>query len=150
MPATVDYTKLENTMDKLKETYMPVVNELCSEHLRTFNKFRYIEQIAAELSDALPELDIQKAESASLCVTNAMNRIAKTLYGQRKSDSVFPNAKCTLCNPVSETVEKYLIHNMTFPVPRMKVLNGASVEWSTFLLDDTLSSTFSPSAGCNL
>ena len=109
MYATVDYTKLENTMDKLKEKYMPVVNELCSEHLRTFDKFQHIEQIAAELSDVLPELDIQKTESASLCFTKAMDRIAKTLYGQRKSDSVFPNAKCTLCNPVSETVENIYI-----------------------------------------
>ena len=45
---------------------MPVVKELCLEHLRTFDKSRYIEQIAAEMNGILPDLDIQKIESAAL------------------------------------------------------------------------------------
>ena len=72
MPSTVDYKILEQTIDKMKAKYVPVVKELCLEHLQTFDKSRYIEQIAAEMSEILPDLDFQKIESAALCVSNSM------------------------------------------------------------------------------
>ena len=49
MLSTMDYKILENTIDKLKAKYVSVVKELCLEHLRIFDKSRYIEQIAAEM-----------------------------------------------------------------------------------------------------
>ena len=76
MTATVDYKILENTIDKLKAKYVPVVKELFSDHLRTFDKYRYIEDILAEISEILPDLNILKLESAALCVSNAMNSAA--------------------------------------------------------------------------
>ena len=65
MPSTVDYTILEETIDKMKAKYVPVVKELCQEHLQTFDKSRYIEQIAAEMNGILPDLDVQKIGSAA-------------------------------------------------------------------------------------
>ena len=73
MPSTMDYKIREETIDKMKAKYVPVVKELCLEHLQIFDKSRYIEQIAAEMSEILPDLDVRKIESAALCVSNAMN-----------------------------------------------------------------------------
>ena len=83
MTTTVDYTILENTIDKLKAKYVPVVKDLCSDHLRTFDKYRYIEQISAEMSKTLPDLNIQKLESGALCVSNAMNSLASNTDKER-------------------------------------------------------------------
>ena len=60
MPSTVDYKMLEETIVKIKAKYVPVVKELCLEHLQTFEKSRYIEQTAAEISEILPDLDLLK------------------------------------------------------------------------------------------
>ena len=60
MPSTVDYKMLEETIVKMKAKYVPVVNKLCLEHLQTFDKSCYIEEIAAEISEILPDLDLLK------------------------------------------------------------------------------------------
>ena len=72
----------------MKVKYVPVVKELCLEHLQTFDKSRYIEQIAAEMSEILSDLDVQKVESATLSVSNAMNKEKRSLYGRRKTSLV--------------------------------------------------------------
>ena len=59
MPSTVDFKILEDTIDKMKAKYAPVVKELCLVHLQTFDKPRYNEQIAAEMSEILPDLHVQ-------------------------------------------------------------------------------------------
>ena len=63
----------------MKAIYIPVLKELCLEHLQTFDKSRYIEHIAAELSEILPDLDVQKIESAALCISNVMNSEARSV-----------------------------------------------------------------------
>ena len=99
MPSTVDYKILEETIDKIKAKYVPVVKELCLEHLQTFDKSRYIEQIAAEMSEILPDLDVQKVESAALCVSNAMNSEARSVCGRRKkNDAVTSKENCSHCS----------------------------------------------------
>ena len=65
--------------------------------LTELRQYGYIEQIIAEMSKTLPDLNIQKLESGALCVSNAMNSLARTLYGQRK-DAVVSNDNCSLCN----------------------------------------------------
>ena len=97
MPSTVDYKILEETIDKMKAKYVPVVKELCLEHLQTFDKSRYIEQIAAEMSEILPDLDVQKVESAALCVSNAMNSEERSVCGRRKTDAVTSKENCSHC-----------------------------------------------------
>ena len=95
MPSTLDYEILEETIDNMKAKYAPVVKDLCLEHLETFDKSRYIEQIAAEMSEILPDLDIQKIESAALCVSNAMDSETRSVYGRRKNDAVTSKDNCS-------------------------------------------------------
>ena len=97
MPSTVDYKILEETIDKMKAKYVPVVKELCLEHLQTFDKSRYVEQIAAEMSEILPDLDFQKIESAALCVSNSTNCEARSVYERRKTDAVTSKENCSHC-----------------------------------------------------
>ena len=81
----------------MKAKYMPVVKELYLEHLQTFDKSRYIEQIAAEMSEILPDLDVLKIESAALCVSNGMNSEARSVCGRRKTDAVTSKENCSHC-----------------------------------------------------
>ena len=123
----------------MKAKYVPVVKELCLEHLQTFDKSRYIEQIAAEMSEILPDLDVQKVESAALCVSNAMNSEARSVCGRRKTDAVTSKENCSHCVQVRSDPDTVCDSENVMPSSQN------SSNWSTLLMDETLNSTFSPS-----
>ena len=89
----VDYKILEETIDKMKAKYVPVVKELCLEHLQTFDKSCYTEQTATEMSEILPDLEVQKIETAALCVSNAKHEVCE----RRKTDAVTSKDNCSHC-----------------------------------------------------
>ena len=110
---------------------------LCLEHLQSFDKSRYVGQIAKEMSEILPDVDMKKIESVALCVSNAMNSEARSKCGQKK---------------MSQMLEQTLVH--TVPMLAMaetmrlcatvQLSSQDNVEWSV-LFDETLNSTFFPS-----
>ena len=145
MPSTVDYKILEETIDKMKAKYVPVVKELCLEHLQTFDKSRYIEQIAAEMSEILPDLDVQKVESAALCVSNAMNSEARSVCGRRKTDAVASKENCSHCVQVRSDPDTVCDSENVMPSSQN------SSNWSTLLIGrDIKLDIFSFAAGFNI
>ena len=129
MPSTVDYTILEDTIDKMKAKYVPVVKELCLEPLQTFDKSCYIEQIAAEMSEILPDLEVQKIETAALCVSNAMNSEARSVCVNEEKlmlSLVKTIVRIVRSDPVTVCDNENVIHS-----------SQDSSYWSTLLMDET-------------
>ena len=88
------------------------------------------------MSEILPDLDVQKVESAALCVSNAMNSEARSVCGRRKTDAVTSKETCSQCSRSDP--------DTVCDSENVMPSSQDSSDCSTLLMDETLNSTFSP------
>ena len=119
--------ELYKAEDRIKQKYVDTVQNMSHQELKKFNKSKYKELVLAELKQLVPEADETQLTETAQCVSNALDREAKSqLQKDARDSTVSRKASAMLSKIVIAELDNTLLVDATqFPVVSQLLLHEA-------------------------